>query len=698
MRIEEGEATRLGARFDGRGVNFALFSEHATAVELCLFDPTGRGETDRVMLPRRSDDVFHGYVPGLLPGQLYGYRVHGPYEPAAGHRFNPNKLLIDPYARALHGRLRWHDALYGHRRGLQREDVPDRRDSAPMMPKCVIAAPDGLPPDPARPHRPLNESVIYEAHVKGLTQRHPEVPQPMRGTYAALGHPAVIEHLLRLGITAVELLPIQAFVDDRALVERGLVNHWGYQPIAYCAPEPRYLGPTGIPGLKAAVRDLHAAGIEVILDVVYNHTGEGDHLGPTLSFRGLDNASYYKLQPEDRRRTLDVTGCGNTLDMAHPRVMQLMLDSLRHWVTAYGIDGFRFDLASSLARDPLDFSPRASALQAMHQDPVLAGVKLIAEPWDLAAGGYQTGGFPRGWSDWNDHFRDAARGFWRGDPGTLPKLTQSLTGSREVFEPSGRAPTASINFVTAHDGFTLADLVSYAHKHNLANGEDGRDGTTDNLSANHGVEGPTWDAGVRAARARHRRNLLATLVLAQGVPMLTAGDEFARSQGGNNNAYCQDNETSWIDWSERGRAEDPELADFLAALLALRREHRALRRRRFLTGRVDPESGLKDVYWLDPAGREMDDGAWGEAERRVFGMQLGNDRIPESLGARVLVLVNGGAQDIDFRLAPRIGGRWTPVFDTILPGGRVVDAAPVAQAGTVALPGQSTKVLTAAPA
>jgi isoamylase len=698
MRIEEGEATRLGARFDGRGVNFALFSEHATAVELCLFDASGRGETARVALPRRSDDVFHGYVPGLLPGQLYGYRVHGPWEPASGHRFNPNKLLIDPYAEALSGRLRWHDALYGHRRGLQREDVLDRRDSAPMMPKCVVAAPDGLGPEAVRLRRALNETVIYEAHAKGLTQRHPGVPQPIRGTYAALGHPAVIEHLVRLGVTAVELLPIQAFVDDRPLVERGLVNYWGYQPIAYFAPEPRYLGEAGIPGLRAAVRELHAAGIEVILDVVYNHTGEGDHLGPTLSFRGIDNASYYKLQDGDRRRNLDVTGCGNTLDAAHPRVMQLMLDSLRHWVTAYGIDGFRFDLASSVARDPLDFSPRAAALQAMGQDPVLGGVKLIAEPWDLGMGGYQTGGFPRGWSDWNDHFRDAARGFWRGDLGTLPKLTQGLTGSREVFEPSGRSPTASVNFVTAHDGFTLNDLVSYASKHNLANGEDGRDGTDNNLSVNHGAEGPTTDATIRAARARHRRNLLATLVLAQGVPMLTAGDEFARTQGGNNNAYCQDNDISWVDWSGRGHAEDPTLPDFLTALIALRRDHRALRRRRFLTGRVDPETGLKDVYWLDPAGREMDDGAWGDGGRRVFGMQLGNDRVPDGVGERVLVLVNGGDAQIDFALDPHVGGPWTLVFDTTLPEGGVEAAAPVAPAGTVALPACCVRVLTAAPA
>ncbi|WP_128564229.1 glycogen debranching protein GlgX [Methylobacterium crusticola] len=688
IALDDGAPAPLGAHFDGRGINFALFSGHATAVDLCLFDASGRVQTDVVRLPRRTDDVWHGHLAGLLPGQLYGYRVHGPWEPARGHRFNPSKLTLDPYARELHGRVRWHDALYAYRRGLQRDDQVDRRDSAPMMPKGIVTAPEALLPDDPPLRRPLTDSVIYEAHVRALTQAHPGVPLPWRGSYAALGHPAVVDHLVGLGVTAVELLPIQAFVDDRFLVERGLTNFWGYSPLNYFSPEPRYLGPGGSAGLRAAIRQLHAAGIEVLMDVVYNHTCEADRHGPSLSFRGVDNASYYKLRPDDPRQDIDCTGCGNTLDVAHPRVLQMVLDSLRHWVEAYRIDGFRFDLASSLARSPHDFTPRAAVFQALLQDPVLSRVKLIAEPWDVGMGGYQLGGFPIGWSDWNDQFRDAARGFWRGDDGQLPRLTQGLTGSREIFAPSGRGPSASINFITSHDGYTLADVVSYEHKHNEANREDNRDGHGHNVSRNYGVEGPTEDPAVAGVRARQKRNLLATILLAQGAPMLLMGDERSRTQGGNNNAYCQDNATSWMDWENDGG--DPALLAFLRNLLALRREHRALRRRKFLTGEKVASNGLKDVHWLSPCGAEMDDAAWGDAARRAFGMQIGNDA-PD--GRRLLILANAAEAPVEFHLARVVGGPWAPVFDTTAPDGRPLAREAVRAGGQVRLPERALVVL-----
>ena len=686
--VDDGLPAPLGAHFDGRGVNFALFSEHATAVDICLFEPGERHETRTVRLPCRTDDVWHGYLRGVLPGQLYGYRVHGPWEPAAGHRFNASKLVLDPYAREVSGRIRWHDALYGHRRTLAREDRIDRRDSAAYMPKAVVTAPEvpNLALKPVR--RPLAETVIYEAHVRGLTMTHPAVPEAERGTYAALAHPAIIEHLWKLGVTALELLPIQLFADDRFLVDKGLVNYWGYSPLGYFAPDPRYRGEGGTGSLKAAIRELNAAGIEVFLDVVYNHTCEAGHAGPTLSFRGIDNASYYKLDPADRGREIDCTGCGNTLNLDHPRVMQLVLDSLRHWVTAYGIAGFRFDLATSLGRAPMAFTPRAAFFQAVAQDPVLAGVKMIAEPWDIGEGGYQLGGYPRGWSEWNDQFRDAARGFWRGDRGTLPKLTQGLSGSREVFAPSGRSPLASINFAASHDGFTLADVVAYAEKHNAENGEDNRDGHGHNVSRNYGVEGDTDDAAILAVRARQKRNLLATILLAQGVPMILMGDERSRSQGGNNNAYCKDNATSWVDWENDGG--DPALTAFVRNLLGLRRDHRALRRRKFLTGETVAPGGLKDVHWLSPCGAEMDEAAWGDGERRAFGMQIGNDA-PD--GRRLLVLANAGEEAIDFQLARVVGGPWTPLFDTTAMDGRPVAREALKAGGTLQLPGRALVVL-----
>jgi isoamylase len=667
FRIDEGSPAPLGATFDGKGVNFALFSANAGKVELCLFDAQGRRETDRIELPRRTDHIWHVYIEGLCPGQLYGYRVHGPYDPRHGHRFNPHKLLVDPYARQIFGRIRWHDALFGYRMGAHRGDLtPDRRDSAPMMPKCVVEDPTHHWGDDRPPRYSFTDTVVYEAHVKGLTELHPGVPQAIKGTYDALGHPATVEHLVKLGVTAIELLPIHAFIDDRFLVEKGLRNYWGYSTLGYFAPEPRYLGPSGVVGLKSAIRALHDAGIEVILDVVYNHTCEGSERGPTLSFRGIDNAVYYKLSPENPRFSWDSTGTGNTLNLSHPRVLQMVLDSLRHWVETYHVDGFRFDLASTLARDPYDFNQRAAFLQACLQDPVLSRVKLIAEPWDVGAGGYQVGGFPIGWSDWNDQFRDTIRAFWRSDPGQLPKLAQVMTGSREIFAPSGRQTWASVNFVTAHDGFTLHDLVSYNDRHNEANGEDNKDGHSHNLSWNCGVEGPTDDPGVLALRGRLKRNFLTTVLLSQGVPMLLMGDELSRTQAGNNNAYAQDNGISWLDWTkDQG---DPELLAFVQALIGLRKRYDAFRRRDFLTGATVPKNGLKDVYWLAPEGREMTTGDWGDGLRRALGMQLGNDA---SDGQRFLILINAAPDPIDFHLAKQPHDSWVQIFDTRLTGGLV---------------------------
>ncbi|GEL40101.1 glycogen operon protein GlgX homolog [Methylorubrum extorquens] len=691
--IEEGLPTPLGAHFDGRGVNFALFSQNATRVDLCLFDPGARHESRTIRLPCRTDDVFHGYLHGLLPGQQYAYRVFGPWDPAAGHRFNPAKLVLDPYAREIAGRIRWHDTLYSHRHGGVREDQIDRRDSAPFVPRGVVTRPE-TPDAIALPApRPLHETVIYEAHVKALTRTHPALSEAERGTYLGLAHPAIIEHLLKLGVTALELLPIQAFADDRFLVDKGLVNFWGYQPYNYFAPEPRYLGEGGASGLRFAIRELASAGIETLIDVVYNHTAEGDHRGPTLAFRGIDNASYYKLDPDNLRRNIDCTGCGNTLNVAHPRVMRMVLDSLRHWVTAYGVAGFRFDLATSLGRAPSDFSPQAAFFQAVQQDPVLSRVKLIAEPWDIGGGGYQLGGYPYGWSEWNDQFRDNLRGFWRGDSGTLAKLTQGLSGSREIFLPSGRSPLASINFVASHDGYTLADVVAYEEKHNEANGEENRDGHGHNLSANYGVEGPTDDFRILALRARQKRNMLACVFFAQGVPMLLMGDERSRTQSGNNNAYCQDGALSWMDWEND---PDPTLTEFVANLAALRRVCCSLRRRHFLVGSRVGETALKDVHWLSPDGTEMDAAAWGDGERRAFGMQMSND-IEDS--ERVLTLMNAAPEPCPFALPPDLGGPWRPVFDTTLDTGKVLDGArpPVPVGGTVDLPERAVLVLKSPP-
>jgi isoamylase len=680
-RLDDGSPAPLGATWDGKGVNFALFSAHATAVDLCLFDSSGRREIEEYRLPQCSDEVWHGYVNGLRPGQLYGYRVHGPYEPAHGHRFNPRKFLIDPYARRLSGRIRWHDAVYGYRRDAHRADLTrDSRDSAPMMPKCVVEDPSHMWGGDQPPRHASRDSLIYEAHVKGLTQLHPDVPMTMRGTYAALAHPAIVEHLVKLGVTAIELMPIHAFADDQFLVEKNLRNYWGYSTLAFFAPEPRYYGPEGdgVLDLKAAIRTLHEAKIEVFLDVVYNHTAEGNHLGPTLSFRGIDNRSYYKLSPDNPRFVWDVTGTGNTLDLAHPRVLQMVMDSLRHWVEAYHVDGFRFDLAPALARDPFEFSDRAGFLRAVGQDPVLSRVKLIAEPWDLGSEGYRLGQFPPGWSEWNDSFRDTIRAFWRDDAGQIAGLARALTGSREIFQRRGRQPWASIQYACSHDGFTLQDLVSYNERHNEANGEGNKDGHPHNLSCNCGVEGPTKDAAVLALRAQQKRNLLASVFFSVGVPMLLMGDEFSRTQNGNNNAYCQDNETSWLDW-ERGEKLDPDLLPFIQLLVGLRRSHDVFRRRRYLTGARVAKNGLKDVYWLAPEGREMTNEDWAEEERRTLGMQIGNDSAD---GQRFIVLLNASPRKVDFRLDPNLPGTaWTHVFDTQEARGRVRPPASILHPG-----------------
>ena len=664
-QLSEGSHLPLGATWDGLGVNFALFSAHATRVELCLFDEKGREEIDKISLPCCTNQVWHGHVTGIRPGQLYGYRVHGPYEPGSGHRFNPHKLLLDPYARQISGRIRWHDALYGFRMGAHRADLaPDRRDSAPMMPKGVVEDPAQTWGDDRKPNVPWRDTIIYEAHVKGFTELHPDMPGPVRGTYSALGHPAVIEHLVKIGVTTVELLPVQAFADDRFLVEKGLRNYWGYSPLNYFAPEPRYFGDDGAIGLRAAVRALHSAGIEVLIDVVYNHTCEGHYMGPTLSFRGVDNKSYYKLVPDNPRMYWDCTGCGNTLDISHPRVLQMTLDSLRHWVESYHIDGFRFDLAPALARSPFDVSDRSGFLQAIAQDPVLSRVKLIAEAWDLGPGGYRVGGFPTGWGDWNDRFRDSVRSFWRGDQGQLPGLASRLSGSSDIFNHSGRKPWASVQYVASHDGFTLQDVVSYNTRHNLPNGENNKDGHEPNYCFNYGVEGPTTDKTIIDTRNRQKRNMLAASLLAIGTPMLLMGDEFSRSQNGNNNAYCQDNEISWLNWNDRS---DPTLVDYVSNLIALRKSHDVFRRLEFFTGQVLEETGLKDVYWLADDGREMEGDDWGHVDRRVLGMQIGNHGKPTD---RILLLFNASDVDLKFKLPrdfPCVGFR--AVFDSTVPDG-----------------------------
>ena len=617
MSAWPGTSYPLGASYDGVGTNFALFSEVAEQVELCLFDSGGAEE--RVALTEVDGFVWHGYLNGIGPGQRYGFRVHGPYDPKAGHRCNPAKLLLDPYAKAIEGSVRFDQATFGYQFGGA--DQPDGTDSAPYMPRCVVANPYFDWGNDRTPRTPYHQSVIYEAHVRGLTMLHPAVPEDQRGTYAGLAHPAVIEHLVGLGVTAIELMPVHQFVSDGFLTERGLSNYWGYNTIGFFAPHNAYsaAGQLGeqVPEFRSMVRALHEAGLEVILDVVYNHTAEGNHLGPTLCFRGIDNAAYYRLtDAPDRSHYFDTTGTGNSLLMSSPHVLQLIMDSLRYWVLEMHVDGFRFDLAAALARQFHEVDRLSAFFDLVQQDPVVSQVKLIAEPWDVGDGGYQVGNFPPLWTEWNGKYRDEVRDFWRGEHAALPEFASRLTGSADLYDSDSRHPIASVNFVTCHDGFTLADLVSYDHKHNEANGEDNRDGSDDNRSWNCGAEGPTDDPGILALRARQQRNFLATLLLSQGVPMLLSGDEFGRTQGGNNNCYCQDNELSWVHWpapdAAAGSGPDrqgtgPSLDSFVRSLIRLRADHPVFRRRRFFTGkagRLRPDH-LDDIAWLTPAGQDM---------------------------------------------------------------------------------------------
>jgi isoamylase len=675
-----GQPNPRGATWDGEGVNFSLFSEVADKVELAIFDAGGHHELQRIELKEQTDQVWHCYLPEARPGLLYGYRVHGPYQPEQGHRCNPHKLLLDPYAKQIVGTPRWSDALFGYTVGSRRDDLSlDRRDSAHGMPKCKVIEPAFTWGEDRRPGIPWKEMVIYELHVRGFTMQHPDVPPALRGTYAGLATAPVVDYLKRLGITTVELLPVHAFVDDRRLVEQGLRNYWGYNTIGFFAPEARYSASGKVNEFKTMVKTLHSAGIEVILDVVYNHTAEGNELGPTLCFRGIDNAAYYRLFPDNRRRYMDFTGTGNTLNVRHPRVLQLMTDSLRYWVTEMHVDGFRFDLASALARELHAVDRLGAFFDIIRQDPVLNEVKLIAEPWDLGEGGYQVGNFPIGWAEWNDKYRDTMRAYWKGDGGLIGEFARRLTGSSDLYGRSGRRPHASINFITAHDGFTLHDLVSYNEKHNEANREDNRDGHNNNLSWNCGVEGPTDDPAINALRARQRRNLLATLLLSQGVPMLTAGDEIARTQQGNNNAYCQDNEISWVNWTLDD--EKRKLLEFADCLIALRHAHPVFRRRDFFQGRPLRGSEIKDIMWLQEDATELTDEEWDRHHARCLGVYFAGEGITETdaRGQRIadrsfLVLFNAHHDEIKFRLPRLDGGRLIVVFDTAVEDGLAAGA------------------------
>ncbi len=662
-QIKAGSPFPLGAHWDGSGVNFALFSANATRVELCLFDGAGRREIERVELPEFTHEVWHGYLPDVRPGQLYGYRVHGPYEPSAGHRFNPHKLLLDPYALELRGDIRWHDAVFGYRLGHRREDLSfDQRDSAFVMPKCVVVDPAVTWGNDVRPARAWHDTIIYEAHVKGMTALNRDLPEQYRGTFTGLADPRTIDHLVKLGVTAVELMPTQAFFDDRHLIERGLSNYWGYNTIGFFAPATRFIAPgAGIHDFKLMVRRLHEAGIEVILDVVYNHTAEGNQMGPTLSFRGIDNASYYLLG-DDPRYYFDTTGCGNTVNLRNQRVLQMVMDSLRYWVLDCHVDGFRFDLASSLGRDRDSFDQNAVFLDAVRQDPVLSMVKLIAEPWDTGNDGYQLGNFPPMWAEWNDQYRDTTRAFWKGDEGIASDLAGRLLGSADTFEKRGRRPWASVNFVTAHDGFTLMDLVSYNDKHNEANGEENRDGHSHNLSWNCGVEGETDDEEILELRDQMRRNLAATVLLSQGTPMILMGDEIGRTQHGNNNTYCQDNEMNWLRWGEDVAERDQAFFEFMRKLIRLRLEQPLLRQRYFLHGEPRP-TGASGVRWLRADGEQMSDEDWHQPHTRAFAMLLFTE------AKKLLIVFNAHYEDIDFALPEGFATGWRLLLDTADPSG-----------------------------
>ena len=669
--IEEGLPYALGANWDGKGTNFALFSANATKVEVCLFD--GEREVSRIELPEYTDQVFHGYIPDLGPGTFYGYRVYGPYEPDAGHRFNSSKLLLDPYARAHAGGLQWNPAIFGYKMETGDDRTFDERDSAPFMPKCVVVDPDfDWAGEAGRQNVPWEQTIFYEVHVKGFTKRHLGIPQRLCGTYAGFGCQPIVDYIRSLGVTSVELMPIHTFIDDGGLLRKKLANYWGYNTIGFFAPDPRYASdvPNSLREFKEMIARLHGGGLEVILDVVYNHTGEGNELGPTLSFKGIDNASYYRLPKDNKRHYINDTGTGNTVNLSHPRVIQMVTDSLRYWTEEMRIDGFRFDLGTILAREVYGFDEQSSFLKAVDQDPVLTSVKMIAEPWDCGPGGYQVGAFPPGWAEWNDKFRDTVRDFWRGEA-TVAALAPRLSASAELFKHEGRRAWASVNFITAHDGFTLNDWASYNEKHNEANGENNKDGNSSNRSWNCGTEGPTDDKTIVELRNRQKRNLLSTLLLSRGTPLILGGDEFGRTQQGNNNAYCQDSEISWLDWSFSDDAK--ALLEFSKRLIKLRHAYPVLRRSRFLTGQHDQQLGVRDVTWINANGGEMQDAHWKDPSMKCFGMLL--DGRAQKTGIRkqgqdetVLIVMNSYEGFVDFTL-PEVsaGSKWTLLISTDIP-------------------------------
>jgi glycogen operon protein len=672
-RLREGFAYPLGATWTGLGVNFALFSANATKVELCLFDEQGSREIERIELPEFTDEIWHGFLPEARPGTIYGYRVYGPYEPENGHRFNANKLLLDPYAKAVIGNLEWDPAVFSYHMESGDDLTFDERDSAPFMPRCRVIDPAFTWGDERAPRLPWDRTIVYELHVRGYTQLNPSVPQELRGTYRGLAHPDVLDHLKRLGVTSVELLPIHTFVNDSHLGDKGLTNYWGYNTIAFFAPTRRYayVPDFAFAEFKEMVARFHDAGIEVILDVVYNHTAEGNQLGPTLSFKGIDNVSYYRQLPDNKRYYINDTGTGNTFNLSHPRVLQMVTDSLRYWVEEMHVDGFRFDLGTILARESHGFDQRGGFLDSCRQDPVLSSVKLIAEPWDCGPGGYQVGRFQPGWAEWNDRYRDTMRSYWKGEDGKLADFAARISASADLFNHRGRKPWASVNFITAHDGFTLNDLVSYENKYNEANGEDNRDGASDNRSSNYGVEGPTDDPAIVELRERQKRNLLSTLLLSQGTPMILAGDEFGRTQRGNNNAYCQDNDISWVDWNHDDNAAS--LTRFVQRLTRLRRDYPVLRQSRFLSAVWNEELGVKDSTWLTPAGDEMTPQHWQDGAARCCGLLL--DGRAQFSGIRkrgseatLLLIVNAHHDVVVFTLPKAAGGRdWRRLVDTNLP-------------------------------
>ncbi len=671
--IKEGRPYPIGAHWDGKGTNFALFSAHATKVELCLFNQSGSKETDRITLPEYTNEIWHGYIEGVHPGMLYGYRVYGPYAPEEGHRFNHNKLLLDPYARAHSGELKWDPACFGYKLETQDDLTFDERDSAPFVPKCAVVDPNFNWNGQKRQESvPWDRTILYETHVKGFTMLHPKVPDNLKGTYAGLGDKEIVSYIKSLGVTSVELLPIHTFVNDSYLLDKGLTNYWGYSSIGFFAPDPRYAADkaNSLREFKEMVSRFHDADLEVVLDVVYNHTAEGNEHGPTLSFKGIDNASYYRLMPDEKRYYINDTGTGNTLNVTHPHVLKMVTDSLRYWVEEMHVDGFRFDLGTILAREPNGFDNQSGFLKACRQDPVLATVKLIAEPWDCGPGGYQVGGFPPGWAEWNDKFRDTVRDYWRGEA-SAGDLAPRLCASADLFNEYGRKPWSSVNFITAHDGFTLNDMVTYEERHNEDNGEDNKDGHSDNRSWNCGIEGPTEDSEINNLRARQIRNMMATLLLSQGTPMILAGDEFGRTQQGNNNAYCQDNEISWLNWDieEKGHS----LIAFVKRLTEMRHKYSILHRSRFLTGEQDTDLNVRDLVWIDADGTEMQQDDWENDQAKCFGMLIdGRSRptglLQEGKEITVLIIFNAYHDVVQFKLPECPGGnKWLRLIDTNLP-------------------------------